>query len=128
MGRLFETESLVFCYSNVEAAKRWWMEAFDCKQVALPEYWDDPLPSDVALQMPGDAEPMVLLCDRGEVERGQRAMPATVPIIFSGKLRKAYEHLLNRGVLTGPIQDSGDTRFFEVRDLEGNVIEICSGP
>jgi len=46
------TESITFYYSDLNAAKRWWIATFDCKQVPLPD-WDDPLPSDVALKLPG---------------------------------------------------------------------------
>lgn len=126
---LFRTDSLVLCYSNVEGAKRWWIDAFDCKQVKVPPDWDNPLPSDIALRLPGDAEPTILLNDRGEAQQAgvDRSSPV-VPVIFSDKLKKAHEQLSGRGVLAGPIQDNGETQFFEVRDIEGNVIEICKEP
>jgi hypothetical protein len=59
---LFQTDSRVLCNSNVQAAKQWWIASFDCKPTAVPPDWDDPLPSDVALKLPGDAEPSILLC------------------------------------------------------------------
>jgi len=34
----------------------------------------------------------------------------------------------SRGVPVGPIQDGGDTEFFEIRDSEGHLIEICKEP
>jgi hypothetical protein len=49
-------------------------------------------------------------------------------VIFCDKLKKAHEHLSGRGVLAGPIQDGGDMQFFEIRDIEGNLIEICKEP
>jgi hypothetical protein len=49
-------------------------------------------------------------------------------VIFCDKLKKGLEQLTNRGVLPGPIQDGGDTQFFEIRDTEGNVIQICKEP
>jgi hypothetical protein len=49
-------------------------------------------------------------------------------IIFCSKLKKAHEYLRGRGAAAGPIQDSGGAEFFEVRDPEGNVIEICKEP
>ena len=51
---MFWTDSITLCYSNIEAAKRWWIETFGCKQVGRSENWDDPLPSDVALKLPED--------------------------------------------------------------------------
>lgn len=85
-----------------------------------------PLPSDVALKFPGDREPTILLCAQAEVEQAGFERPAAVvSAVFSDKLKKAHEQLCSRGVLAGPIQDGGDTQFFEVRDLEGHLIEIC---
>lgn len=126
---LFRTDSVVLCYSNVEGAKRWWIDAFGCKQVKVPPDWDNLLPSDVALALPGYSEPTILLNDRAEVKQaGFDRSQSVVPVIFSGKLKKAHEHLSSRGVLAGPIQGDGDTQFFEVRDIEGNLIEICKEP
>jgi len=39
-------------HSNVEVAKRWRMEQFECKQTQAPENRGDPLSSDVALRLP----------------------------------------------------------------------------
>ncbi len=125
MFDLFQVaDSVVLCYSNVEAGKRWWIEAFDCKQVPVPADWENTGPSDIALKLPGDEEPTILLSSR----EGSDLESRTVPIIFCSKLKKAQEVLRNRGVTVGPIQDGGDTQFFEIRDSEGNVIEICTEP
>jgi hypothetical protein len=126
---LFRTDLVSLCYSNVEAAKQWWVNAFDCKQVTVPPDWDNALPSDVALELPGDNVPTVLLSNRAEAKQaGFDRSSTVVPVIFSDKLKKAHQHLSSRGVLAGPIQGDGDTPFFEVRDTEGNVIEICKEP
>jgi len=66
---LFRTDSVVLSYSNVETAKQWWIDTFDCKQVNVPPDWDNPLPSDVALNLPGDREPTILLNDRAELKQ-----------------------------------------------------------
>jgi hypothetical protein len=50
---LFYTDLITLTYSDVEAAKRWWVETFDCNAMKAPPDWDCPLPSDVALQLPG---------------------------------------------------------------------------
>lgn len=124
---LFQTDSIVLCCSNVETAKRWWIATFDCKQTKLPN-WDNSLPSDVALKLPGYDEPTILLTDRAEAQQAGIPAPADRPIIFCNKLQKAQEYLFGRGAVPGPIQDGGGTQFFEVRDSEGNVIEICKEP
>jgi hypothetical protein len=125
----FRTDSVVLTYSNIEGAKQWWIDAFDCKVAKVPSDWDNPLPSDVALKLPGDREPTILLNARAEVERAgfDRSSPV-VSVIFCDKLKKAYEQLSSRGILAGPIQDGGDMQFFEIRDIEKHLIQICREP
>ena len=113
------------CYSNLETAKQWWIETFDCRPAKVPEDWDNRLPSDIALKLPGDSEPTILLCDRAEVQKAGFERQNDHPIVFSDKLKKAREYLLSKGMAAGPIQGGGGTEFFEIRDSESNVIEIC---
>ena len=50
------------------------------------------------------------------------------PMLYSSNLKKAREHLVSRGVNVSDIQqDRQGTHYFEMRDLEGNVIEINEG-
>jgi len=44
---LFHTDSVALSYSNVEAAKQWWIHTFGCKMLRARQEWDNPLPSDV---------------------------------------------------------------------------------
>lgn len=126
---LFFTDSVSLAYADVEAAKRWWIDAFDCKVVSVPPDWDYPLPSDVALQLPGHDAPTILLNSKVEVEQAGFDRPSpVVSVMFCNKLKKGQDHLTNRGVLAGPIQDGGDTQFFEIHDTEGNVLQICKEP
>ena len=126
---LFWTESISLDYANLDAAKRWWIATFDCKQVPLPE-WDDPLPSDIALKLPGfTSEPSILLRARSEAGPAEGVTSsARNQIIFCRKLDKAHEYLGSRGAAVGPIQDGRGGSFFQVRDCEGNAIEICREP
>src|SRR5258708_36433793 len=119
---LFSADSIVICCANVEAAKRWWTEFFDCKPAKVPADWDQSLPSDVALRLPGYDEPTILLNNRAEVQRAGLGLPTDRPILFCGKIKRAHEYLEGRGASPGPIQEGGGTQFFEVRDPEGNVI------
>jgi hypothetical protein len=105
---LFRTDSLVLCYSNIQAAKQWWMDTFDCKPAKIPADWDNPLPSDVALKLPGAGEPTILLSDGAEVQKAGFERQNDHPIIFSDKLRKAHEYLLSKGTPAGPIQEGGE--------------------
>ena len=51
------------------------------------------------------------------------------PILDTRSAAKAREWLLARGVEVGPVQtDIQGTHFVEMRDLEGNMIEICEEP
>jgi len=126
---LFHTDSVALTYSNVESAKQWWIDTFGCNLVRVPKEWDNTLPSDVALTLPGDSEPTILLSAQSEVEQAHFDRPVPVTsVIFCDKLKKAHEQLSARGVLIGPIQDGGDMQFFEIRDTEGHVIEICKEP
>jgi hypothetical protein len=126
---LFRTDSIVLSYSNVEAAKKWWIDAFDCKVAKAPADWDNQLPSDIALKLPGYDEPTILLCSKAEVEQARISVPSQLSSdIFCDKLKKAHEWLNRRGVAPGSIQDGGDMQFFEIRDIEGNLIQICKEP
>ncbi len=50
------------------------------------------------------------------------------PMLCSSNLKKAREFLIGRGVnVTEVQQDRQGTHYFEMRDLEGNVIEINEG-
>lgn len=51
------------------------------------------------------------------------------PILDTRNAAKAREWLLARGVEVGPVEtDIQGTHFIEMRDLEGNTIEICEEP
>jgi len=123
---LFRADSVALSYSNVEAARQWWTETFGCKVAKVPRDWDNSLPSDVVLTLPGDSDATILLSAQSEVARAGFDRPSPVAtVIFCDKLKKAHEHLSSRGVLAGPIQDGGAMQFFEIRDTEGHLIEIC---
>jgi hypothetical protein len=125
---LFWTDSIALCCSNLAVARKWWIESFDCEEVKVPEDWDCSLPSDVALRLPGDELPTILLSDWAEVRGAGYERSNGHSIIFCNKLTKAQEYLRRRGATTGPIQDGGGTEFFEVRDPEGNIVEVCREP
>jgi hypothetical protein len=126
---LFYTDSITLAYSDLESAKRWWIEAFNCKVAKVPPDWDCSLPSDVALQLPGHNTPTILLTAKAELEQAGYSKPSSLAcVIFCEKLKKGHEQLAARAVFVGPIQDGGDTQFFEIRDTEGNVIQVCKEP
>jgi hypothetical protein len=125
---LFYTEFLSLACANVQSEKRWWISVFGCKETSLPGDWNDPLPSDVALTLPGSDEPTIGLSDRAEVQSGGYEPQDSHPLLFSSNLKKAHEYLQAKNTAPGPIRDGGGTQFFELRDPEVNVIEICKEP
>jgi len=125
---LFHTDFLSLACSNVEAEKQWWITAFECKQTKVPVDWDCPLPSDVALKLPGADQPTILLSDRVEIERAGYDRQNDHPLVFCSNLKKAHGYFRAGNAVAGPMQDGGGTQFFELRDPEGNVIEVCQEP
>jgi hypothetical protein len=50
-------------------------------------------------------------------------------MLYTSKLKKAREFLISCGVNVGEIQqDRQGTHYFEMRDPEGNVVEISEEP
>lgn len=125
---LFYTEFLPLVCSDIQTEKQWWIEVFDCRATKVPLDWDCPLPSDVALKLPGSDQPTILLSDKAEVERAGYDRQNDHLLIFCSDLKKAHEYFRNGQTAVGPIQGGGGTQFFEIRDPEGNVIEICKEP
>jgi catechol 2,3-dioxygenase-like lactoylglutathione lyase family enzyme len=51
------------------------------------------------------------------------------PRLYCSSAKKAREFLASRAVTVGEIQqDSQGTHYFEMRDMEGQLIEICEEP
>jgi len=126
MALFYIVDSPSLACASVHAEKQWWIAAFDCKETNIPVEWDCPLPSDVALKLPGDDQPTILLSDRTEVQRAGYDRQNDHPMVFCTNVKKALEYFQSRHVTTGSIQDvGGTTQFFDIRDPEGNIIEIC---
>ena len=129
---LFYTEFLSINCSDVQAAKKWWLATFDCKETNVPLDWDDPLPSDVALKLSGNDKAAILLRDKTEMKEdidGWGRDPGdSHALIFCSNLKKAHEQLRLRNAAVDQIQEGGGTQFFNIRDPEGHVIEICKEP
>jgi catechol 2,3-dioxygenase-like lactoylglutathione lyase family enzyme len=51
------------------------------------------------------------------------------PLLYTRNLKKARNFLSSRGVIVGEIQqDRQGTHFFEMRDVEENIVEISEEP
>jgi hypothetical protein len=106
---------------NIESATYWYIEKLGLQKV--PAEMDDP-ESCVALGSSKNDQTCIAVL-------GPRDKPtdATTPILYASNIRKAREVLGSRGVNVGEIQeDRQGTHYFEMRDLEGNVIEVSEEP
>lgn len=58
-----------------------------------------------------------------------RAANELIPLLYTRNIQKAHEFLAGRGISVSEIQqDRQGTHFFEMRDIEGNAIEISEEP
>lgn len=58
-----------------------------------------------------------------------KATDELIPLLYTKNVKKAREFLAGRGVSVSEIQqDRQGTHFFEMRDIEGNAIEISEDP
>ena len=108
--------------SNLEVAVSWYKEKLDCRELTREE--KETLRSDESsvtiLALPGPYLTGVYFYP------DPSGNPTTVPVLYVGDLAKAHRLLSERGVACTPIQsDASGHSYFELRDLDGNVIEIC---
>jgi hypothetical protein len=99
---LFHTDYCVIAYVDLETARRWWINIFGCKQVKVPDAWDDSMPEDVALRLPGAETATILIC-RAPARAEQR------PILFTSNIGRARTHLVNQGIKVGSFEICLDT-------------------
>jgi hypothetical protein len=106
---------------NVESATSWYIEKLGLKKV--PAEMDDP-EGCVALGFSkNDQTSIAVLGPQGKPTDG------TKPMLYASNIKKAREIVGSRGVNVGEIQqDQQGTHYFEMRDLEGNVIEVSEEP
>lgn len=99
---------------NLEAATAWYIEKFELTKLKKPADEED---ADVGLMSP-DGKVFVFLSvpNNGDVD---------TPILFVKKIEKALEWLQAHSVNAGPVLTDGQSQYFEIRDLENNMIEIC---
>jgi hypothetical protein len=102
---------------DVESATSWHIEKLGLQEV--PAEMDDP-EGCVALGFSKkDQTCIAVLGPQGKPTDG------TTPMLYASNIGKAREVLGSRGVYVGGTQqDRQGTHYFEMRDLEGNVIEV----
>jgi hypothetical protein len=106
---------------DVESATSWYIEKLGLQKV--PAEMDGP-EGCVALDFSKKDQTCIAVL-------GPQGKPAdgTTPMLYASNIGKAREVLGSRGVYVGGIQqDRQGTHYFEMRDLEGNVIEVSEEP
>jgi catechol 2,3-dioxygenase-like lactoylglutathione lyase family enzyme len=121
MPLLTIADSFYIGVSDIESATSWYVEKLGLQKV--PAEMDDP-EGCVALGFSKkDQTCIAVLGPRG------RPTDEPTPMLYTTSIGKAREVLGSRGVNVGGIQeDRQGTHYFEMRDLEGNVIEISEEP
>ena len=106
---------------NIGPATSWYIEMLGLQKVTAE--MDDP-EGCVALGFSKKDQPCIAVL-------GPRDKPTdeTTPMLYASNIKKAREVLGSRGVNVGEIQqDRQGTHYFEMRDLEGSVIEVSEEP
>jgi hypothetical protein len=120
MSLLAIADSFYIGVLDLAAATSWYIEKIGLQKI--PAEMDD-------------AEGCVTLGfskkDRTAIALGPRGRPTdgTSPMLYAANVIKAREVLSSRGVNVGDIQeDRQGTHYFQMRDLEGNLIEVSEEP
>lgn len=103
---------------DLAAASSWYAEKFGLRP--RPTKFDD---GEKSIELHASEELYFVL--------GPREVPTDdeTPMLYTSRIQKARDYLSSRSVEVGEIQqDRQGTRFFEMRDLEGNLIEISEEP
>lgn len=117
---LFRIADFVFIgVLDIDAASAWYIDKFGFQQV-IPM---------------GDGEDCISLAvskqDLTSITLGplDGATDGTTPMLYTSNVERAREKLISRGVNVGPLEeDRQGTHYFEVRDLDGNQIEVTEEP
>jgi hypothetical protein len=119
MSLLQIPDSIYIGVTDAVAASLWYIEKLGLQQVVAPT-------SDagdcVSLAFSERDESAIILGPR-DATADQR------PILYATNIGKAIDLLSSRGVSVMPIElDRQGTRYFVMRDLEGNEIEVTEEP
>ncbi len=120
------SDSFYLPVRSLEVAGQWYRDKLGLKNVAPHD--DDEPGATAALALEKESGVLTLgLIDPGKA--GADEAGPSVPTLYARNINKAREWLGSRGVATGPIRsDSQRTRYFEFRDLDGNLLEVSEEP
>jgi hypothetical protein len=108
-------KSMRILVGNVSAVSPWYVEKLGLRRLADKP---DSESGDATYKFKKDGN-SVVLSTRRNFETGK------TPILFSKKIRRIKDVLAARGIEVGTIEnDRQGIRYFQIRDPEGNVIEV----
>ena len=120
MSLLSIADSFYIGVLDLTAATAWYIEKLGLQKV--PVEMDD-AEGCVALGFSKKDQIAIALGPRG------KPIDGTTPMLYASNVQKARDALSSRGVNVGDIQqDRQGTHYFEMRDLEGNLIEVSEEP
>jgi hypothetical protein len=120
MSLLRVADSFYVGVRDVAAASAWYIEKLGLKKITVEL---DEGEGCIALAFPKELPTPIVLGPSRAVTDG------TTPMLYAGNVNKGREWLSSRGVNVGAVQeDRQGTHYFEMRDLEDNVIEISEEP
>ncbi len=101
---------------DARSASDWYIDKLGMRKLALSAE------GTVTLKFKAEDKPLIL------VPR-DKYYPRPTPMLYTSKIQKAKEVLSSRGLHAGMIeQDRQGTHYFDVRDSEGNLIEVSEEP
>ena len=104
---------------DLPAASAWYMEKLGLRKIEIEM---DESEGCIALGFAKDQYAFTLVPLNKPTEE-------LTPMLYASNPKKAREFLNSQGVAVGEIQqDRQGTHYFEMRDLEGNGIEVCEEP
>ena len=112
-------DSIYIGVTDAAAASRWYQEKLGLQQVLIS--MEDAGECISLAFSKKDGTAMIL---------GPRDTPAEeTPMLYASNIEKARDFLNSRGVSVAPIaEDRQGTRYFTMRDLESNEIEVTEEP
>jgi catechol 2,3-dioxygenase-like lactoylglutathione lyase family enzyme len=120
MSLLTIADSFYIGVGDIAAARTWYIDKLGLQVVSVD--LDEP-EGCITLGFSKNDQISIVLGPR-QVERDQ-----STPMLYTSNPKKTREILIGKGVCVGELnRDRQGTDYFEIRDLEGNAIEISSEP
>ena len=120
MSLLWVADSFYVGVHDMAAATSWYIEKLGLKRTTVEL---DDGEGCIGLIFPKELANAIVLGPLGAPSEG------TTRMLYTGAIKKAREWLISHGVTVGAVErDRQGTQYFELLDLEGNVIEVAEEP